>query len=130
MKFTIDRTTLSDALTNASKASAVRSTIPALEGVLICLKNGVITITGYDLEMGIKCMISPTESFEDGEIVVNAKIFGEMIRKMPAGIVEITSEGDNVTIKSGSVVFNVVGVSGDNYPNIPELKNDICFNVD
>ena len=130
MKFTIDRTTLSDALTNASKASAVRSTIPALEGVLICLKNGVITITGYDLEMGIKCMISPTESFEEGEIVVNAKIFGEMIRKMPAGIVEITSEGDNVTIKSGSVVFNVVGVSGDNYPNIPELKNDICFNVD
>lgn len=130
MKFTIDRTTLSDALTNASKASAVRSTIPALEGVLICLKKETITITGYDLEMGIKCMISPTESIEDGEIVVNAKIFGEMIRKMPAGIVEITSEGDNVTIKSGSVVFNVVGVSGDNYPNIPELKNDICFNVD
>ena len=57
MKFTIDRTTLSDALSNASKASAVRSTIPALEGVLICLKNEMITITGYDLEIGIKCIV-------------------------------------------------------------------------
>ena len=46
MKFTIDKTTLSEALTNASKASAVRSTIPALEGVLICLRNNEITITG------------------------------------------------------------------------------------
>ena len=102
MKFTIDKTTLSEALTNASKASAVRSTIPALEGVLICLKNNEITITGYDLEMGIKCIILPTEAIEDGEIVVNAKIFGEMIRKMPAGLVEITAEGDNVTINVGA----------------------------
>ncbi|MBQ9384138.1 MAG: DNA polymerase III subunit beta, partial [Ruminiclostridium sp.] len=130
MKFTIDRSTLSDALTNASKASAVHSTIPALEGVLICLKNNVITITGYDLEMGIKCMTSPTEAVEDGEIVVNAKIFGEMIRKMPAGLVEVYSDGDNVTISSGTIIYNVVGVSGDNYPNIPELKNDISFQVD
>ncbi|MCR5021320.1 DNA polymerase III subunit beta [Ruminococcus sp.] len=130
MKFSIDRSVLSDALVNASKASAVRSTIPALEGVLINLKDNVITITGYDLELGIKCIVSPTEAIEDGEIVVNAKIFGEMIRKMPSGEVEISSEGDNVTIKSGSVVYNVVGVSGDNYPNIPELKKDITFYVD
>ena len=130
MKFTIDKSVLSDALTNASKASAVRSSIPALEGVLICLKNNEITITGYDLEMGIKCIVSPTEAFEDGEIVVNAKIFGDMIRKMPSGIVEITSVADNVTIRSGNIVFDIVGVSGDNYPNIPELKRDISFEVD
>ena len=130
MKFTIERTMLSDALTNASKASAVRSTIPALEGVLLCLKKGLLTITGYDLEMGIKCMVKPTDALEEGEIVVNAKIFGEMIRKMPSGIVEVSSDDVNVTIKSGQIVYNIVGVSGDNYPNIPELKNDITFTVD
>ena len=130
MKFTIDKTILSEALTNASKASAVRSTIPALEGVLICLRNNEITITGYDLELGIKCIVLPNESIEEGEIVVNAKIFGEMIRKMPAGLVEISAEGDNVMIRSGSVEFNIIGVSGDNYPNIPELKKDISFQVD
>ena len=130
MKFTIEKSVLSDALTNASKASAVRSSIPALEGVLICLKKGIITVTGYDLEMGIKCIVNPAEALEDGEIVVNARVFGEMIRKMPSGIVEISSVGENVTIRSGSVEYNIVGVSGDNYPNIPELKRDISFEVD
>ena len=129
MKFTIERNTLSEALVNASKASSARSSIPALEGVLINLKDGVITVTGYDLEMGIKCKVIPAEAIENGEIVVNAKIFGEMIRKMPAGLVEISTEGVNVTLKSGSIIYNVVGVSGDQYPNIPELRNDITFYV-
>ncbi len=131
MKFSMDRNTLSDALVNASKASSSRSPIPALEGVLINLKEGVITVTGYDLEMGIKCKVSPTTAEEEGEIVVNAKIFGEMIRKMPAGAVDIsTDKSGNITLRSGSVVFNVVGVSGDQYPNIPELRNDITFYID
>lgn len=130
MKFTIERNKLSDALMNAAKASSSRSSIPALEGVLINLKDGIITVTGYDLEMGIKCRITPAEAIEEGEIVVNAKIFGEMIRKMPAGLVEVFNEGDNVTLKSGTIIFNVIGVSGDNYPNIPELRNDITFYVD
>lgn len=131
MKFKIERNLLSDALVNASKASASRSSIPALEGVLINLKNGMITVTGYDLEMGIKCRIPPAEAVEDGEVVVNAKVFGEMIRKMPAGLVEISTENDvNVTLRSGSVVYSVIGISGNNYPNIPELRNDITFYVD
>ncbi|MBO5266514.1 MAG: DNA polymerase III subunit beta [Ruminiclostridium sp.] len=131
MKFKIERNILSDALVNASKASSSRSSIPALEGVLINLKDGMITVTGYDLEMGIKCRIKPDEVIEEGEVVVNAKIFGDMIRKMPSGLVEISTENDvNVTLKSGSVVYNVVGVSGNQYPNIPELRNDITFYID
>lgn len=130
MKFTIERNVLSEALINASKASSARSSIPALEGVLIHLSDGKITVTGYDLEMGIKCIVEPAESIEEGEVVVNAKIFGEMIRKMPAGIVEISTENEvNVTLRAGTIEYNVVGVSGDQYPNIPELRNDITFYI-
>ncbi len=130
MKFTIERNVLSEALINASKASSARSSIPALEGVLIHLSDGKITVTGYDLEMGIKCIAEPTEAIEEGEVVVNAKIFGEMIRKMPAGIVEISTENEvNVTLRAGTVEYNVVGVSGNQYPNIPELRNDITFYI-
>lgn len=130
MKFTIERNVLSEALINASKASSARSSISALEGVLIHLSDGKITVTGYDLEMGIKCIVEPTESIEEGEVVVNAKVFGEMIRKMPAGIVEISTENEvNVTLRAGTIEYNVVGVSGDQYPNIPELRNDITFYI-
>ena len=131
MKFTIERNILSDALVNASKASSSRSSIPALEGVLINLRDGIITVTGYDLEMGIKCYIKPTEAIEEGEVVVNAKVFGEMIRKMPSGDVEISTKDEcNVTLRSGKVVYNIIGVSGNAYPNIPELRNDITFYVE
>lgn len=131
MKFSIERNILAEALTSAAKASATRSSIPALEGLLINLKNGILTVTGYDLEMGIKCMIPVTESFEEGEIVVNSKVFGEMIRKMPAGVVNIHTENEtNVFIKSGEIEFNIAGRSGQEYPNVPELNHDISFFMD
>ena len=53
-----------------------------------------------------------------------------MVKKMPSGLVEIASENDTVTIRCGSNVCDLMGVSGDNYPNIPELKKDISFEVD
>ncbi|MCR4780506.1 MAG: DNA polymerase III subunit beta [Ruminiclostridium sp.] len=130
MKFTIDRTTLSDALMNASKASASRSNMPALEGVLIRLKKDVITVTGYDLSMGIKCIIPPIDIVEEGEIVVNARIFSEMIKRMPAGAVEISTNDLEVTLRSGEIVYKLSGLSGDDYPNIPELRNNVTFYMD
>ena len=104
--------------------------MPALEGVLIKLKEESITVTGYDLSMGIKCVVSPIESIEEGEIVVNAKIFGEMIRKMPAGAVEVSTNGLNVKLRSGDIVFDVAGISGDDYPNIPDLRKEVTFYMD
>lgn len=128
MKFSIERNIIADALINASKASATRSSIPALEGILLNLKNNILTVTGYDLEMGIKCMVPVSESFEEGEVVVSSKIFGEMIRKMPGGIVNIHTENEtNVFIRSGQIEFNICGVSGQEYPNVPELNHDVSF---
>lgn len=131
MKFTADKNKLSDAIVNAAKASASKSPNPALEGILVNLTEGIITVTGYDLEMGIKSMIPVTEAFEDGEIVLNAKVFGEMIRKMPTGKPILIEAGEdcNVTIKSGTVEFNIVGISGQEYPNVTELSNEVSFTI-
>lgn len=131
MKFSAERSKLSDAIVNASKATATNSTIPALEGILLNLTKGVLTVTGYDLEMGIKNMIPVVSGEEDGEIVLNAKLLGEMIRKMPAGKpIEITTEDDTkVSVKCGDVEFNIIGVSGQNYPNIPEISLATSFQI-
>lgn len=81
MKFTADRNLLSDAVINASKVTASHSSIPALEGILINLKNNVITVTGYDLDSGIKNMIPVISAEEDGEVVLNAKLLADMLKK-------------------------------------------------
>lgn len=131
MKFTADRNLLSDAIVNASKVTASHSSIPALEGILINLKNNVLTVTGYDLDSGIKNMIPVISSEEEGEVVLNAKLIADMLRKMPAGFpIELSCEDETkVTVKCGSVEFKAVGVSGDKYPNLPEMSLAVSFNV-
>ena len=131
MKFTADRNKLSDAIINASKVTSAHSSIPALEGILVNLKNGKITVTGYDLDSGIKNIIPAITAEEDGEVVLNAKLIAEMLRKMPAGCpVEMTCENETkVTIKCGNVEFKLVGVSGQNYPNLPEMSLETSFQV-
>lgn len=131
MKFTADRNLLSDAVINASKVTASHSSIPALEGILINLKNNVITVTGYDLDSGIKNMIPVISAEEDGEVVLNAKLLADMLKKMPSGFpIELTCEEETkVTIKCGTVEFKLVGVSGNNYPNLPEMSLAVSFNI-
>ena len=130
MQLIAERNRLSEAITNASKATATNSSISALEGILLALKGNTLTVTGYDLEIGIKNMIR-VEGKEDGEIVLNARLLGEMIKKMPTGFpISISTTNDtSVLIKCGSVEFNIVGVSGKNYPNIPELDLETSFKI-
>lgn len=131
MKFTADRNLLSEAIINASKVTALHSSIPALEGILINLKNNILTVTGYDLDSGIKNMIPVLSAEEEGEVVLNAKLIADMLKKMPSGFpVEVTCEEETrVTIRCGTVEFKLIGVSGNNYPNLPEMSLAVSFNV-
>lgn len=131
MKFSADKNRLIEAIQNASKATATNSSIAALEGILLNLKNDKLTVTGYDLEMGIKSIIPVITSEEEGEIVLNAKLISEMLKKMPSGKeIEIETKNDTeVTIKCDKVQFKLQGVSGQNYPNIPEIKIETTFNI-
>lgn len=129
MKFTIDKTKFSTAIVNASKAAASHAPNTALEGVLIDLKNNQLTVTGYDLDSGIKAMVPVLSSDEDGEVVLNAKLMAEMLKKMPTGSpVEFTCKNEtHVTIKCGPVELKLAGTSGRNYPNLPEMSLETSF---
>ncbi len=131
MKFTADRNLLSDAIVNASKVTAMHSSIPALEGILINLKGDKLTVTGYDLDSGIKNIIPVISADEEGEVVLNARLIADMLRKMPSGYpIEITCENEvNVTIKCDTIEFKLVGVSGNNYPNLPEMNLETSFTI-
>lgn len=128
MKFKADKNVLFEAVTSASKACAAKSSITALEGVLFSLKGNNLTVSGYDLEMGITTVV-PVNGLEDGEIVLNAKIVSEMIRKMPSGreMEFITKDETQLTIRSRQFEFSTTGLSGNEYPNIPDINRDNSF---
>ena len=84
MKILCNNASLCGAVTNVSKAVSERAALKSLEGIKFKLENSMLELTGYDLEIGIKTVI-PVKSDDSGEFILNARLFAEMIRKMPSG---------------------------------------------
>ena len=128
MKISCEKYILQNAINTAARATANKSPIAALEGLLIKADNDV-TITGYDLKKGIYTKIEADVS-EQGATVVGARLFSEMIRRMPDGIVTLTSDDkNNLKVKCGRSEYNIMGISATDYPELPQVdrKNSISL---
>lgn len=120
MRFSCEKSTLLDAINTASRAVSTKSTIALLEGLRITA-DSCLTLAGYDLSIGI-CTNIDTDIIEPGEIVLNAKLFGDIVRKLPDDIVYVeTDEKMLTTIKCGRSVFNLVASASDDFPQMPEV---------
>ena len=120
MKFSCEKSLLQAACNVVSRAAASKSPIPALEGLQI-VADDRLTIKGYDLKKAIVTAVEADIS-QRGSIVLGARLFGEMMRRMPDGIVTISAdEKDNVSVKCGKSAFNIMGLSSEDYPELPRF---------
>ena len=120
MKFSCEKYLLQAACAVASRATASKSTIPALEGLLLEADLG-LRVTGYDLRKGIYTRVE-ADVAEKGSIVVGARFLGEMLRRLGDGIVTVSSdENMNVKVKCGRSEFNFIGISPADFPEIPAV---------
>ena len=123
MKLYCSRQKLNEAVSNVQRAVSSKSTMPSLEGVLLKTTENGLFVCGYDLEIGITTTIDATVS-EEGKIVVNARLFSEIIKKLPEDKIFIeVNEKLNVYIRSGKVDFNIIGISAEEYPELPTVAN-------
>ncbi len=133
MKFTCEKSLLANALSNVQKAVATRSTIPALEGVLIkTIGDNSIELCAYNTEMGIKTNIQ-ANIYKPGETVINSHIFTEIIKKSPCDTVEIDiKENFLIKIKAGQSYFELIGINPEDFPNLPNVSqtDSIKLSVD
>ena len=79
MKFSCEKALLSSAVAVTSRAVAAKSSIPAMEGILIEAGES-LRLTGYNLETGIRTVV-PADIQEEGTLVLGARLFGDIIRK-------------------------------------------------
>ena len=122
MKFTCEKHLLQAACSIASRATAAKSPIPALEGLQISADDR-LTVKGYDLRKGIYTTID-ADIAQRGSIVVGARLFGEMIRRLPDGMVTVSvDEKDNVSVSCGKSKFNIIGISSEDYPELPRFDS-------
>jgi DNA polymerase-3 subunit beta len=129
MKFQTNTTNLAKALTNVSRAVSTKSSIAALEGILIEAYGDKLSISGYNLEIGITTTIDATIQ-QEGEIVVDAKMFLAIAKKLPEEVVSIESnENYVVTIQSGMSTYEIVGIPSVEYPDLPTLEETSSFEI-
>ncbi len=120
MRFSCEKNELVNAVNITSRAAAARSSVPSLEGLLIEADADVV-ITGYDLRTGIRSTIKADVS-EGGSVVINAKLFGDIIRKLPEDVVYMTvNEKYMIHIKCAMSEFDIMGISAEEYPDLPTV---------
>ena len=119
MKFKTSQSELNKALNFVSKAVTTRSTMPILKGILLNVTSeGKLVLTASDMELSIEKTI-PVTDFEEGSIVLPARLFSDIIRKLPNETVSIEQkEFSNVAISTFSSEFNIVGMSPEEFPEL------------
>ena len=123
MKILCKKENLLEAINTVQKAVSVKSTLQILQGILITAKND-IKLTGNDLEVGIESTMDG-KILEEGSIVLNSRLFGEIVRKMPQGDIEINiDESLKAIIRCENSVFEIKGISPGGYPAIPEVEKE------
>lgn len=129
MKLKCRRVQLFDALTNVSKAVPSKSNIPALEGIKLSLSENSLELTGYDLELGIRTRIE-AETSDNGEFVVNSRLFSEIIRRMSSDEVSIeVDEKLNVSISGKSATYDISAISAAEYPDFPDIPSTESIDI-
>ena len=106
MNFTVEKSLLQNAVIVTTRAVPSKSPISALEGLLIEAENS-IKITGYDLKRAIYTSVE-AEVSDPGTMVVNARFFGELIRRLPDGMVNINCDeiSNNIHIYRSQLLFD------------------------
>lgn len=130
MKFSCDKTTLNDVVSTVQKSVSTRSNVPVLEGILIeACSDGTLKLFGNDLDLAIESRMTATVT-EPGSIVINARFFGDVIRKMEDSVFYFESDEEcNIRIKCGSAEFSVMGISSHEFPEISEIEQKDSFSI-
>ncbi len=124
MKLVFQKADLLKSVNIVMKAVPSRTTMPILECILIDASAGIIKFTSNDMELGIETIAAGT-IIEKGIIALDAKIFSEIVRRLPDGDVTITTDSSyTAAITSGKAKFNIPGKSGEDFAYLPLIEKN------
>ncbi|MDX8363538.1 DNA polymerase III subunit beta [Cytobacillus sp. IB215665] len=137
MKFIIQRDYLLRSVQDVMKAVSSRTTIPILTGIKIVANENGVTLTGSDSDISIESFIplehedlEVVELVKSGSVVLQARVFSEIVKKLPKESVEIDVQNHFLTIiRSGKAEFNLNGLDAEEYPLLPQIEENDAFQV-
>ncbi len=124
MKLVCSKANLLNGVQIVSKAVPNKTTMSILECILVDATKGIITLTANDMELGIETIIEG-DILEKGIIALDAKIFLEIVRKLPdSDIVIETDSNYKTTITCEKAKFNIIGKSGEDFSYLPLIERE------
>src|SRR5699024_4425999 len=124
MKIICKKSDLVHGVSIVSKAVSNKTTLPILECILIEAEAGTITFTANDMELGIETTIEGN-IIEQGKIALDAKLFSEIVRKLPDNDVTIQTDQDfKAQITCEKACFHIIGQEGSEFPYLPEIEKE------
>lgn len=124
MKLIFTKSELVHGVNIVLKAVPSRTTMPILECILIDATTNEIKFTGNDMELGIETKVKG-EIIERGKIAIDAKIFSDIVRKLPENEVVIETDSNyTTTITCEKAKFNIAAKSGEDFSNLPYIDRD------
>ena len=130
MEFKIDKDQFLKSLQKIQGIVEKRTSMPILSNVLLEATETSLIVTATDLEVGMKSSYS-ANVVTPGKITVSAKKLYEIVKELPnQPILFSTKDNDWVEIKCGKVQFNIVGLSPDEFPYFPDVKEENLFEIE
>ncbi|KNH18479.1 DNA polymerase III subunit beta [Priestia sp. YIM B13446] len=137
MKFIIQKDYLVQSVQDVMKAVSSRTTIPILTGIKIVATEEGVTLTGSDSDISIESFIPNEEEGKEivdihkpGSVVLPARFFSEIVKKLPKDIVELDVQSHFLTIiRSGKAEFNLNGLDAEEYPHLPQIEENNMFRL-
>lgn len=125
MKLTVNKTDMNEAVSNIQRAVSSKTSIPALEGILLSAGEGQLELSAYDLELGITTVI-PAKVQEPGRSVLSARLLSDIVRRTPSDAIEIAVDEKNMAaIESGASHFSIIGIPAQEFPELPKLSDSV-----
>ena len=120
MRFTCEKNMLVTGLNITGRTVAQKSALSAIEGILCCAASG-LSLTGFNMETAITYLID-AEVSDAGKCILPAKLFGDIIRRLPEGPVTVVVDDNyKVSIRAGYASFTISAESADDYPELPDV---------
>ena len=121
MRFTCEKSMLVTGLNITGRAVAQKSSLSVIEGIL-CKAGVNLSLTGYNMETAITYQID-AEISDPGACILPAKLFGDIIRRLPEGpVTVVVDENYKVSIRAGYASFTISAESADDYPELPDVN--------
>ncbi len=110
------------------RAVPVKTTMDILECIVIKVMDGKIKLIGNDMSLGIETCIDG-EIIEEGTVAVNARIFSEIIRKLPDNEISIINDSNNLKIRCENVKFDIASRNSDEFPMLEQIEKNNCVTM-